>query len=171
MHRLSKLGMLMMAAIVVSACGSDDEGGSPGGAGATGGSGGSGGSGGVPGTGGSAGSTSPGSGGAGGTLGSGGTASGGQGGGGECSAPRGIDYDARGCLTFMGASVLCGFESDDATCAMSVGCDLSSDDSQCKINCEMGTTVNCYTVEDVDCLVQATCAASCEALSACGFIL
>ena len=70
------------------------------------------------------------------------------------------------------ASVLCGFESDGAICDFSAGCGASEDADQCRINCEMGTTVNCYDQAAVDCLYTAAqCTASCTDLTACGWIL
>jgi hypothetical protein len=102
----------------------------------------------------------------------GGSPQGGSGGtGGGCSAPAGT-FDNEGCLTFASASEICGFNSDGAICALSAGCGLSDDEGQCKINCEMGATVSCYTQADVDCLYQAAiCDALCPDLSACGWIL
>ncbi|MBZ0119704.1 MAG: hypothetical protein K8H88_22135 [Sandaracinaceae bacterium] len=83
-------------------------------------------------------------------------------------ADAGSIYDMNGCLTFAGASTICGFSSDDRICALSVSCGSSTDDGQCKINCEMGTTVRCYREADVTCLEAA---ADCTALAACGWIL
>jgi hypothetical protein len=91
------------------------------------------------------------------------------GGGGGCPIPD-VTYE-KGCLTFQGASALCGFSSDDTICELSVMCGLSTDLGQCRINCEMGTTIECYAEADVACLAQAACAADCDALEACGFIL
>jgi hypothetical protein len=82
-----------------------------------------------------------------------------------------IPLNDAGCLTFAGASKICGFMSDDSVCAYSVTCGSSSDDGQCKINCEMGTTVKCYTAADVKCLEDAVKAKSCTALKACNWIL
>ncbi len=82
-----------------------------------------------------------------------------------------IPLNDAGCLTFAGASKICGFMSDDAVCAYSVTCGSSTDDGQCKINCEMGTTVKCYTAADVKCLEDAVKAKSCSALKACNWIL
>jgi len=82
-----------------------------------------------------------------------------------------IPLNDAGCLTFAGASKICGFMSDDSVCAYSVTCGSSTDDGQCKINCEMGTTVKCYTAADVKCLEDAVKAKSCTALKACNWIL
>ncbi len=82
-----------------------------------------------------------------------------------------VPLDDAGCLTFAGASKICGFSSDDKVCAFSVGCASSTDDSQCKINCEMGTTVKCYSAADVKCLEDAVTAKSCSALKACNWVL
>ena len=76
-----------------------------------------------------------------------------------------------GCLTFDGASALCGFSSNGSICETSLTCGSSTDEGQCQINCEMGTTVNCYEAGDVQCLVDAACADDCNALAACGWIL
>lgn len=81
-----------------------------------------------------------------------------------------VTYE-KGCLTFKGASALCGFSSDEQICETAVTCGLSSDLGQCQINCEMGTTVECYAEADVACLAQAACAGDCTAMEACGFIL
>jgi hypothetical protein len=82
-----------------------------------------------------------------------------------------VPLNDAGCLTFAGASKICGFSSDDAICKLSVSCGSSTDDGQCKINCEMGTTVKCYMAADVKCLEDALTAKSCTALKACGWIL
>lgn len=82
-----------------------------------------------------------------------------------------VPLNDAGCLTFAGASKICGFSSDDAICKLSVSCGSSTDDGQCKINCEMGTTVKCYMAPDVQCLENALAAKSCSALKACGWIL
>jgi hypothetical protein len=96
---------------------------------------------------------------------------GGEGGGGMCVPPTGA-FDGNGCLTFASASEICGFNSDGEICAFAVGCGASADEGQCKINCEMGTTVNCYHQEDIDCLhAAAQCDDDCAALPACGWIL
>jgi hypothetical protein len=97
------------------------------------------------------------------------TSTGDGGGGGGCPVPN-VMYE-KGCLTFQGASALCGFSSDETICELAVSCGQSPDLGQCQINCEMGTTVNCYAEADVACLAQAACAADCDALEACGFIL
>jgi hypothetical protein len=82
-----------------------------------------------------------------------------------------VPLNDAGCLTFAGASKICGFMSDDSVCAYSVTCGSSTDDGQCKINCEMGTTVKCYTAADVKCLEDAVKARSCTALKACNWVL
>jgi hypothetical protein len=82
-----------------------------------------------------------------------------------------VPLNDAGCLTFAGASKICGFMSDDKVCAFSVGCGTSTDDGQCKINCEMGTTVKCYSAADVKCLEDAVAAKSCAALTACNWVL
>ncbi len=82
-----------------------------------------------------------------------------------------VPLNDAGCLTYEGASKICGFMSDDAVCAFSLTCATSTDDGQCKINCEMGSTVKCYTAADVKCLEDAVAAKSCSALKACNWIL
>ncbi|HVK70877.1 MAG TPA: hypothetical protein VM694_40760, partial [Polyangium sp.] len=99
----------------------------------------------------------------------GGSAAGGSGGG--CALPAGIEYNEMGCLTYQGASAVCGFMSDGGACELGVSCMASTDEGQCKINCAMGTTIKCYKEADVKCLVDAVCAGDCDALKACGWIL
>jgi hypothetical protein len=82
-----------------------------------------------------------------------------------------LEYDGEGCLTYPSASELCGFDSDSAICSFSVGCGTSTDLGQCRINCEMGTTVMCYTREHVACLRAAVASLSCTDLEDCGWIL
>lgn len=163
-----------LSGIVLSvvACGDDDGGSS--GAGAAGNAGGaaSGGAGGVA----AGGSASGGDASGGNASGGGGAASGGAGGESACYDPGPLEFGPGpngepSCLTFGGASALCGFESDDSICTFSVGCGASFDLGQCQINCEMGTTVACYEQADADCLIAAMCADDCAALVACGFIL
>jgi hypothetical protein len=104
-------------------------------------------------------------------------ASGGDGGGSDSgsTADTGtveeLEYNAEGCLTFAGASALCGFESDGSICEFALECGLSESTSQCSINCEMGATVSCYTRETVACLRSAASTFNCGAASECGFIL
>lgn len=82
-----------------------------------------------------------------------------------------VEYDGDGCLTFAGASTLCGFSSDGSVCEASVACGTSGDLSQCAINCEMGTTIRCYEADDVACLWTAAQDEDCDAIEACDFIL
>ena len=91
----------------------------------------------------------------------------------DAATDRNVDVplDDAGCLTFAGASKICGFSSDDAVCSFSVSCGTSTDDGQCKINCEMGTTVKCYNAANVKCLEDAVAARSCSALTACAWVL
>ena len=92
-------------------------------------------------------------------------------GGGRCPIPAAVEYDDQGCLTFDGASALCGSASDNSICDTSVGCGTSTEES-CMINCEYGTNENCYTQADVQCLVDAaSCRTDCDALAACGFLI
>ncbi len=83
----------------------------------------------------------------------------------------GYQYSDAGCLAEPSASAICGFASNDSVCSFSVSCQNSTDDSTCKINCEMGTTVGCYTEANVKCLLDAVAAKSCTALKACNWIL
>ncbi len=80
------------------------------------------------------------------------------------------EYDQNGCLTFASAGKICGFASDDSVCTQNMTCSGGNAD-QCKINCEMGTTVKCYKMADVDCLQHAVAAHDCAALAACMWIL
>jgi hypothetical protein len=80
------------------------------------------------------------------------------------------EYDQHGCLTFASASRVCGVNSDDSVCALRVSCQ-GGDDGQCKIDCEMGSTVSCYKMADVQCLLNAVAAHDCAMLAACGWII
>jgi hypothetical protein len=167
---LISVPLLSVALLSVMGCG-DDEGDSPG-TGAAGNSGGASTGGAAPGGAGSGGDGGASSGGAA----SGGAANGGAGGESACYDPGPLEFGPGpngepSCLTFAGASDVCGFESDGSICTFSVGCGASTDMGQCQINCEMGTTVNCYAQSDVDCIIAAMCADDCTALTACGFIL
>lgn len=100
------------------------------------------------------------------------TTTAGSGGGASCGElPAGLTFDDKGCLTFDGASRVCGAKSDGKVCAQAESCGVITDANQCSINCEMGTSVQCYQQEDVDCIVQATCAGSCDALKSCNWAL
>lgn len=101
----------------------------------------------------------------------GGRSDGGGGGGSDAGPPDDLEYDAEGCLTFGGASQLCGFSSDGTICSFALECGLAESTSQCGINCEMGTTVMCYTREHVACLRSAAMTFNCSAAAECGFIL
>jgi hypothetical protein len=82
-----------------------------------------------------------------------------------------VTFTDGGCVDWSTAAQVCGFKSDLSVCKLAVSCKLSSDVGQCKINCEMGTTVSCYTMKDVDCILKATSDGSCSALKACNWIL
>jgi hypothetical protein len=82
-----------------------------------------------------------------------------------------IELGDGGCVTYQSASMLCGTMSDDSVCKFSVGCGHSTDDGQCKINCEMGSTVNCFTADDAKCLEDAVKSGSCTDLKNCKWIL
>jgi len=83
-----------------------------------------------------------------------------------------FEYDEQGCLLYSSASKLCGFSSDEAVCAYwHDTCGENNDIGQCKIDCEMGTTIQCYTEADVLCLLNAVEAQDCVAMEACGWII
>ncbi|HEY4223206.1 MAG TPA: hypothetical protein VGO62_17735 [Myxococcota bacterium] len=90
---------------------------------------------------------------------------------GEGVADAGIAEDGSGCVTFAGASSVCGGASTGDVCAFSLGCGHSDSLDQCSINCEMAATVTCYKDVDVACLEDATNAADCTALAQCAWIL
>jgi hypothetical protein len=95
----------------------------------------------------------------------------GAGGGASCSEPTPL-YDAKGCLNFMSASAICGFNSDKKICTFAVGCGFSTGDvSQCGINCEQGSSSFCNDATKTQCILDATCAKDCTKLAGCGFIL
>lgn len=72
-----------------------------------------------------------------------------------------------GCLAWAAAEQVCGVDSDEEVCELAVSCGASSDLGTCKINCEMQTTVNCFSNADAQCLIDAVKAKSCSKLSAC----
>ena len=77
-----------------------------------------------------------------------------------------------GCLTYDGATTLCGDGSAGTICAFSVQCGSSTSASQCGINCSMGAGYSkCYGAKDVACLQNAMKAQDCAAFSSCGWIL
>ena len=78
-------------------------------------------------------------------------------------------FDKNDCLDWDGASNLCGFNSDDSVCELVVACGMVGDLSQCGIDCEMMTTVACFDLATVECVMAATCADDCEALAACNY--
>ena len=81
-------------------------------------------------------------------------------------------YDEQGCLLYSSASQLCGFNSDEAVCTYwHDRCGENNDIGQCKIDCEMGATVECYKEADVLCLLNAVEAQDCVAMEACGWII
>ncbi len=100
----------------------------------------------------------------------------GEGGASDCPSVVETDFEAgeggEQCLTYEGASRVCGVSSDEAICTFAVSCGGSGGDvGQCQINCEMGTTIGCETTEMVACVLSAFCGADCDALTACGFVL
>jgi hypothetical protein len=77
-----------------------------------------------------------------------------------------------GCLTYDGATTLCGDGSAGTICAFSVQCGTSTNAGQCGINCSMGAGYSkCYGAKDVACLQNALKAQDCVAFSACNWIL
>ncbi len=80
-------------------------------------------------------------------------------------------FDKDGCFDWDGASALCGFASDGTMCEFVVACGIVSDTGQCGIDCEMITTVGCFELDVVECMMAATCADDCDAMTACGYFL
>jgi hypothetical protein len=76
-----------------------------------------------------------------------------------------------GCLAFAAAQQVCGFESDETVCELAVSCGASKDVGTCKINCEMQTTINCYSNADAKCLLDAAKSKSCAKLATCNWKL
>jgi len=77
-----------------------------------------------------------------------------------------------GCLTYDGATTLCGDGSAGTICAFSVQCGTSTNAGQCGINCSMGAGFSkCYVAKDVACLQSAMKAQDCTAFRTCGWIL
>ena len=72
-----------------------------------------------------------------------------------------------GCLAWEAAEQVCGVDSDETVCELAVSCGTTADVGTCKINCEMQTTINCYSNADAKCLLDAAKAKSCSKLSAC----
>ena len=97
-------------------------------------------------------------------------AAGGAGGAGTCTPPTdAVGND--GCVTFGGASAMCG-EANGFICDFAVDCGVSTGDvGQCQINCSQGVDVGtCYTQADVDCVYNAAvCDGSCTDLAACNW--
>lgn len=87
----------------------------------------------------------------------------------DCMPDYEPTFDGDGCLDWAGAQGLCGGMSDGTVCDLAVGCGLEPEEGQCSIDCEMLTTVACYDEADVQCVIDATCAADCEALETCGY--
>jgi hypothetical protein len=82
-----------------------------------------------------------------------------------------VEVNPDGCVTYAGAAALCGFASDESICAFAVSCGRTDDVGQCKINCEMGSTFECYEAADVACLRAAKKAGDCDALAKCRWVL
>jgi hypothetical protein len=80
-------------------------------------------------------------------------------------------FDGKGCFDWEGAQGLCGFDSDGTVCELAVGCGFEPDLSQCSIDCEMFTTVACYDLPTIECVMAATCAEDCDALALCNYFM
>ena len=73
-----------------------------------------------------------------------------------------------GCVTGEAVSSICGTHSNDRICKLAIMCGVDDNDGQCKINCEQGTSINCYSEASAECLVNAM---DCASLKACNWIL
>ncbi|MGA7740461.1 MAG: hypothetical protein ABSF35_25200 [Polyangia bacterium] len=83
-----------------------------------------------------------------------------------------LGYTDGGCLSYAGASQLCGDGSPGTICAFSAQCGSSTSAGQCMINCTMGAGYSkCYGPSNVACLQNAMAAQNCTALNACDWIL
>ena len=78
-----------------------------------------------------------------------------------------FEMDENGCLTFAGASALCGAASDDSVCGLAATCRPDGDESQCNIDCEMSPTVGCLDQAAIDCVLDATAKGACQDLAGC----
>ena len=79
-----------------------------------------------------------------------------------------LEFDESGCLTYAGASALCGAKSDGSVCALAATCREDGNASQCSIDCEMSPTgLGCIEEPAVECVVQALAADDCPALAEC----
>jgi hypothetical protein len=83
-----------------------------------------------------------------------------------------LGYTDGGCLSYAGASQLCGDGSPGTICAFSAQCGSSTSADQCMINCSMGAGYSkCYGPSNVACLQNAMAAQDCTAFKGCGWIL
>lgn len=78
-----------------------------------------------------------------------------------------FEMDDEGCLTYGGASALCGAASDKSVCALAATCRPDGDTGQCSIDCEMSPSVGCLDQAAIDCVLDATAAGVCEDLANC----
>ncbi|OGQ89168.1 MAG: hypothetical protein A2289_04105 [Deltaproteobacteria bacterium RIFOXYA12_FULL_58_15] len=78
-----------------------------------------------------------------------------------------LEYDTNSCLTFAGASELCGAASDGDICQLAATCRYDTNASQCSIDCEMSTTVGCLDLTDVECVWTAFQSQNCDAMGEC----
>ena len=80
-----------------------------------------------------------------------------------------LGYTDAGCLSYAGASQLCGVGS---LCAFSAQCGASTSAGQCEINCTMSAGYSrCYGPSNVACLQNALAAQDCTAFKACAWTL
>ena len=89
---------------------------------------------------------------------------------GPTSDTSGLPY-VDGCITFEGAKAFCGFGSDEVMCTFAATCRTDGDIGQCQIDCEMGTTMGCIGPADIQCIIDAVEAQSCDDLKGCAFKL
>lgn len=77
----------------------------------------------------------------------------------------GIELNDAGCVSWNTAANYCA--RTGPLCAFSAACGNSQSADQCSINCTMRTAIECFSSNDMKCLLDATEADSCTALSAC----
>jgi hypothetical protein len=83
------------------------------------------------------------------------------------TCPPAMDYDENGCLSYDGATLLCGAGSDGEICGLAATCRDDGNAGQCSIDCEMSSTVGCIDEAAVDCVWQAKVDGDCDALADC----
>lgn len=82
-----------------------------------------------------------------------------------------LPTDDEGCLTYAAAQQVCGSASDGAVCDHALDCGATTNAGECSINCEMWSTVECFTPADAKCLLDAAASKSCGALEKCAWKL